>query len=57
MGRTKTERPVPEPITTLADIDEAIYHASRNPSRDKHWHRWVDALLDQRLRFMDEEVA
>lgn len=57
MGPTKTERPLPEPITTVDEIDEAILHASRNPRRDNHWHRWIDALLDQRLRYMDQEIT
>ena len=39
---------VAEPVT-VADIDEALAHASRS-ARDDGWWDWVDALLDQRLR-------
>jgi hypothetical protein len=48
--RTDTPRVKAEPITTVAEIDEAIYHASRNTHRDHNWQRWIDALLDQRNR-------
>ena len=49
MAATKTARaPKSEPITTLEDIDEALLHTSLKAERDEHWHRWLDALLDQR---------
>lgn len=38
-----------EPVT-VADIDEALGYAAGSHHRDSHWRRWVDALLDQRLR-------
>jgi len=38
------------PIVTVADIDEALTHTSRVANRDDDWHRWADALLDQRNR-------
>ena len=51
MAATKTDRaPRPEPITTLEEIDEALLHTSLSPERNEHWHRWADALLDQRNR-------
>ena len=51
MAATKTARaPKSEPITTLEEIDEALLHTSLKAERDEHWHRWADALLDQRNR-------
>ena len=42
-----TPAPIPEPCD-LADIDEALHYTSMTGPRDEHWHRWLDALLDQR---------
>ena len=42
-----TPAPIPEPCD-LADIDEALRYTSMTGPRDEHWHRWLDALLDQR---------
>ena len=39
-----------QPIINVADIDEALTHTSRVANRDDNWHRWADALLDQRNR-------
>jgi len=39
-----------QPIIDVADIDEALAHTSRVANRDDNWHRWADALLDQRNR-------
>jgi hypothetical protein len=39
-----------QPIIDIADIDEALTHTSRVANRDDNWHRWADALLDQRNR-------
>jgi hypothetical protein len=39
-----------QPILTLADIDEALVYTSLNTRRDDTWHRWADALLDERNR-------
>ena len=51
MAATKTRRaPTSEPITTLEEIDEALLHTSLSTERNEHWHRWADALLDQRNR-------
>ena len=51
MAATKTYRaPRSEPITTLEEIDEALLHTSLTAERNEHWHRWADALLDQRNR-------
>lgn len=51
MAATKTHRaPKSEPITTLEEIDEALHHTSLAHDRNEHWHRWADALLDQRNR-------
>lgn len=39
-------------MATLADIDEALLHASLVPvdERGAFWHQWVDSLMDQRNR-------
>jgi hypothetical protein len=51
MAATKTQHaPTSEPITTLEDIDEALLHTSLASDRNEHWHRWADALLDERNR-------
>ena len=51
MAATKTHRaPKSEHITTLEEIDEALLHTSLTADRNEHWHRWADALLDQRNR-------
>ena len=51
MAATKTHRaPTSEHITTLEEIDEALHHTSLAAERGEHWHRWADALLDQRNR-------
>ena len=51
MAATKTHRaPKSEHITTLEEIDEALLHTSLSADRSEHWHRWADALLDQRNR-------
>lgn len=47
-ARTRTNQPAPQPITTLAEIDEALWWTSHQRKRDNHWRRWMDALLDQR---------
>ena len=50
--RTSTRaKPDPaQPIVTVEDIDEALVYTSLNANRDDNWHRWADALLDQRNR-------
>ena len=48
--KTSTRAPKSEPITTLEEIDEALLHTSLTAERNEHWHRWADALLDQRNR-------
>ena len=51
MAATKTHRaPKSEHITTIEEIDEALLHTSLTAERNEHWHRWADALLDQRNR-------
>ena len=51
MAATKTDRaPKSEHITTLEEIDEALLHTGLTAERNEHWHRWADALLDQRNR-------
>lgn len=51
-----TARPdiaVPEPPIRITEIDEALaWSALTYGPRDRMWHRWVDHLLDQRLRLM-----
>ncbi len=39
-----------QPIVTVEDIDEALVYTSLNAHRDDNWHRWADALLDERNR-------
>jgi len=39
-----------QPIVTVDEIDEALLHTSLSRARDDNWHRWADALLDQRNR-------
>lgn len=52
MAHTDTcAKPEPaQPIVDVSDIDEALAHTSLVQHRDEHWHRWADALLDQRNR-------
>jgi hypothetical protein len=52
MAQTKTRvKPDPaQPIVTVDEIDEALLHTSLAAQRDENWHRWADALLDQRNR-------
>lgn len=52
--RTTTQRPQPQPITTLAEIDEALWWTSHQRRRDQQWRRWLDALLDARLEMTKE---
>jgi hypothetical protein len=48
---TTRAKPDPaQPIIDVTDIDEALTHTSRVANRDDNWHRWADALLDQRNR-------
>jgi hypothetical protein len=39
-----------QPIVTVEEIDEALVYTSLNANRDDNWHRWADALLDERNR-------
>ena len=51
MAQQTTTRAKPDPaqpIVTVEDIDEALVYTSLNTRRDDNWHRWADALLDQR---------
>ena len=53
MAQQTTTRAKPDPaqpIGTVEDIDEALVYTSLNAHRDDNWHRWADALLDQRNR-------
>jgi hypothetical protein len=53
MAQQTTTRAKPDPaqpIVTVEDIDEALVYTSLNAQRDDNWHRWADALLDQRNR-------
>ena len=53
MAQTTKTRAKPEPaqpIVTVDEIDEALLHTSLTARRDDNWHRWADALLDQRNR-------
>ncbi len=42
--------PQAEPITTVSEIDEALWWVWLSCPRDGHYGRIVDALLDQRNR-------
>jgi hypothetical protein len=53
MAQQTTTRAKPDPaqpVIDVADIDEALSHTSRVANRDDNWHRWADALLDERNR-------
>ena len=51
MAATITRQAAPEPPIHVYEIDEALLWASLTyHPRDKMWHRWIDHLLDQRLR-------
>jgi len=53
MAQQTTTRAKPDPAqpsVTVEDIDEALVYTSLNTKRDDDWHRWADALLDQRNR-------
>jgi hypothetical protein len=53
MAQQTTTRAKPDPaqpIVTVEDIDEALVYTSLNAKRDDNWHRWADALLDERNR-------
>jgi hypothetical protein len=53
MAQQTTTRAKPDPaqpIVTVEDIDEALVYTSLRAQRDDDWHRWADALLDQRNR-------
>ena len=39
----------PDDQPTIAEIDEALAHASLSTFRGKAWHAFVDQLLDLRL--------
>lgn len=56
MAATTTARPntdAPEPPIRIHEIDEALaWSALTYTPRDRMWHRWIDHLLDQRLRAM-----
>jgi hypothetical protein len=52
--RTTTQRPKPQPIITLDEIDEALWWTSHQRDRNAQWHRWLDALLDARLELTKE---
>jgi hypothetical protein len=46
-----------EAMPTLAELDEALMHASLVPESDrgKAWHAWTDSLLEQRNRILTLE--
>lgn len=55
MGTIRTgTRPQSEPMVTIEELDEALWWTSRQLKRDNHWHRWMDALLDQRNEITGE---
>lgn len=53
VAATITRRATPEPPIRVQEIDEALRWASLTYTpRDAMWHRWINHLLDQRLRLM-----
>ena len=52
--RTTTQRPQPQPILSVQEIDEALWWTCHQRKRDAQWHRWLDALLDKRLELTKE---
>ena len=52
--RTTTQRPQPQTVVTLEEIDEALWWTSHQRKRDNQWRRWCDALLDARLDLTKE---
>jgi len=52
--RTTTQRPKPQPIVSVEEIDEALWWTSHQRHRDAQWRRWCDALLDKRLELTRE---
>ena len=56
LAATITRLTAPEPPIRIQEIDEALrWSALTFAPRDKMWHRWVNHLLDQRLRLMRPE--
>lgn len=50
---TRPDTTVAESPIRIHEIDEALaWSALTYTPRDRMWHRWVDHLLDQRLRLM-----
>lgn len=50
---TTTRRATTEPPIRIQEIDEALrWSALTYTPRDRMWERWVNHLLDQRLRLM-----
>jgi hypothetical protein len=41
-------------MVTIEELDEALWWTSRQLKRGNHWHRWIDALLDQRNEITGE---
>jgi hypothetical protein len=52
MSDTETR---PQRVTSVDEIDEALWWTSQHRERTKHWHRWADALLDERLRLSKDQ--
>lgn len=53
LAATITRRATPDPPTRVQEIDEALRWAALTYTpRDHVWHRWINHLLDQRLRLM-----
>jgi hypothetical protein len=53
---TTPTAPKSQHITTVAEIDEALLHTSLARTRNEHWQRWADALLDQRNRLARQQT-
>lgn len=50
MARTRTAQVQPQHITSVEEVDEALWWSTHQHKRDHHWQRWIDALLDERNR-------
>lgn len=58
MAATTTRRYAPEPPIRIHEIDEALTWAAITYwPRDRAWYRWVNHLLDQRLRIQSRDPA
>ena len=55
MARTRTHKVQPQHITSVEEIDEALWWSTHQHKRDHHWRKWIDALLDERNRIARQD--